>query len=81
MPELAASLPVMGVDGTLRKRRQDIGLAHLKTGSLADVSGVAGYVDGPQGRRYVLVAIANHPRAAAIRSAVQALVDWAAHQP
>jgi D-alanyl-D-alanine carboxypeptidase/D-alanyl-D-alanine-endopeptidase (penicillin-binding protein 4) len=81
MPELAASLPVMGVDGTLRKRRSDIGLAHLKTGSLDEVSGVAGYVDGPHGRRYVLVAIANHPRAAAIRGAVQALVDWAAHQP
>lgn len=81
MPELASSLPILGVDGTLRKRRQDIGLAHLKTGSLADVSGVAGYVHGPQGRRFVLVAIANHPDAAAIRATIQALVDWTARQP
>ena len=79
MPELAASLPALGVDGTLRRQRQSVGLAHLKTGSLSDVSGVAGYVHGQQGRRWVLVAIANHPRrASAIRPVVQALVEWAA---
>jgi D-alanyl-D-alanine carboxypeptidase/D-alanyl-D-alanine-endopeptidase (penicillin-binding protein 4) len=81
MPELASSLPVLGVDGTLRRRPQDAGLAHLKTGSLADVSGVAGYVEGPQGRRFVLVAIANHPQAGAVRGAIDALIDWTAHQP
>lgn len=80
MPELASSLPVLGIDGTLRRRPQDIGLAHLKTGSLADVAGVAGYVEGPQGRRFVLVAICNHPQAAAVRAAIDALVDWTAHQ-
>ena len=36
---------------------------------------------GPQGRRWVLVAIANHPRAGAIRNVAQALVQWAARQP
>jgi len=81
MPELASSLPLLGVDGTLRRQRQNVGLAHLKTGSLNEVAGVAGYVHGPQGRRYVLVAIANHRKAAAIRPAVQALVEWAARQP
>jgi len=81
MPDLVASLPALGLDGTLRRQRQNIGLAHLKTGSLNEVSGVAGYVHGPQGRRYVLVAIANHRRAAAIRPAVQALVEWIARQP
>lgn len=81
MPDLAASLPLLGLDGTLRRQRQAVGLAHLKTGSLNEVSGVAGYVHGPQGRRYVLVAIANHPKAGAIRPAVQALVEWAARQP
>ena len=81
MPDLAASLPLLGVDGTLRKQTQNVGLAHLKTGSLANVWGVAGYVHGQQGRRWILVAIANHPNAAALRPAVQALVDWAAHQP
>jgi D-alanyl-D-alanine carboxypeptidase/D-alanyl-D-alanine-endopeptidase (penicillin-binding protein 4) len=82
MPDLAASLPALGLDGTLRRQRQTIGLAHLKTGSLNDVSAVAGYVHGQQGRRWVLVAIANHPRrASAIRPAVQALVEWASRLP
>jgi D-alanyl-D-alanine carboxypeptidase/D-alanyl-D-alanine-endopeptidase (penicillin-binding protein 4) len=81
MPDLVASLPALGLDGTLRRQRQNIGLAHLKTGSLNEVSGVAGYVHGPQGRRYVVVAIANHRRASAIRPAVQVLIEWAARQP
>jgi D-alanyl-D-alanine carboxypeptidase/D-alanyl-D-alanine-endopeptidase (penicillin-binding protein 4) len=81
MPDLVASLPALGLDGTLRRQQQNVGLAHLKTGSLNEVSGVAGYVHGAQGRRYVLVAIANHRRAAAIRPVVQALVEWTARQP
>jgi D-alanyl-D-alanine carboxypeptidase/D-alanyl-D-alanine-endopeptidase (penicillin-binding protein 4) len=81
MPDLVASLPALGLDGTLRRQRQNVGLAHLKTGSLNEVSGVAGYVHGAQGRRYLLVAIANHRKASAIRPAVQALVEWTARQP
>ncbi len=81
MPDFVASMPALGLDGTLRRQRQNAGLAHLKTGSLNEVSGVAGYVHGPQGRRYVLVAIANHPRAGAMRNVVQALVQWTARQP
>lgn len=81
MPDLVASLPALGLDGTLRKARENVGLAHLKTGSLNAVSGVAGYVHGAGGRRFVLVAIANHPRAGEIRPAIQALVEWAARQP
>jgi D-alanyl-D-alanine carboxypeptidase/D-alanyl-D-alanine-endopeptidase (penicillin-binding protein 4) len=74
MPELAASLPAAGVDGTLRRARSQG--AHLKTGSLRDVWGVAGYVHGASGRRYVLVAIANHPKAAALRTVAEQLVAW-----
>ncbi|MEJ8838757.1 D-alanyl-D-alanine carboxypeptidase/D-alanyl-D-alanine endopeptidase [Ramlibacter sp. AN1133] len=82
MPDLAASLPALGLDGTLRRQRQNVGLAHLKTGSLNEVSGVAGYVHGANGRRWILVAIANHPRrAGVIRNAAQALVEWAARLP
>jgi len=79
MPELVSSLPVSGVDGTMRRTRgQAVGLAHLKTGSLRDVLGVAGYVQGASGRRYVLVAIANHPLAHSARPAIEALIEWAA---
>jgi len=79
MPELAASLPVVGIDGTMRRTQgKGVGLAHLKTGSLRDTWGVAGYVHGASGKRYVLVAIANHPNANAARPAIEALIDWAA---
>ncbi len=79
MPELVASLPASGVDGTLKKRSLRPGVAaHLKTGSLRDAAGVAGYVHGASGRRYVLVAIANHANAGAARPAFDALVEWAA---
>jgi D-alanyl-D-alanine carboxypeptidase/D-alanyl-D-alanine-endopeptidase (penicillin-binding protein 4) len=80
MPELVASLPLAGVDGTLRRGRvpSGQGIAHLKTGSLRDVVGVAGFVDAADGRRYVLVAIANASNAVAARPAIDALVAWAA---
>ena len=78
MPELIASLPVSGVDGTLRRSQAPLGRAHLKTGSLRDVAGVAGYVLGASGRRHVVVAIINHPNANAARPALDALVQWAA---
>ena len=54
------------------------GVAHLKTGSLADVQALAGYVHGADGQRRVLVAIVNHPNARAGRAALDALVQWAA---
>jgi serine-type D-Ala-D-Ala carboxypeptidase/endopeptidase (penicillin-binding protein 4) len=75
MPELMASLPVNGLDGTLRKAHSSAGMAHLKTGSLRDVVGVAGYVLGASGKRYVLVAIVNHPNANAAKPALDALVQ------
>lgn len=76
MPELMASLPVLGLDGTLRRSRAPTGRAHLKTGSLRDVSALAGYVLGASGKRYVLVAMVNHPNANAARTALDALVQW-----
>ena len=76
MPELMASLPVSGIDGTLTRSKAPPGRAHLKTGSLRDVAGVAGYVLASSGRRYVVVAIVNHPNANAARPALDALVQW-----
>ncbi len=82
MPEFVASLPVAGLDGTARRTGlRSTGLAHLKTGSLRDVTGLAGYVHGSGGRRWVVVAIANHPSAAAVRPAIDALLEWAAREP
>ena len=76
MPELLSSLPINGLDGTMRRSRATAGRAHLKTGSLRDVAGMAGFVLSDSGRRYVLVAIVNHPNANAARPALDALVQW-----
>jgi serine-type D-Ala-D-Ala carboxypeptidase/endopeptidase (penicillin-binding protein 4) len=80
MSELMSSLPISGLDGTLRRMKSRAGAsAHLKTGSLANVVAVAGYVDAEgarKGRRYVLVALINHANANAARPAIEALVDW-----
>lgn len=78
MPELISSLPVIGIDGTMRRSRTALGRAHLKSGSLRDVAAVAGFVLSERGRRYVVVAIVNHPNAVAARPAIEALVQWAA---
>src|SRR6187399_3319176 len=78
MPELMSSLPVAGVDGTLRRSKGMPGRAHLKTGSLRDVVGIAGYVLADSGRRYAVVAIVNHPNANAARPALEAMAEWAA---
>ncbi len=74
--ELLASLPISGLDGTLRRSRAPAGRAHLKTGSLREVMALAGYVLADSGRRYVLVAMVNHPQAGAARPALDALVQW-----
>jgi serine-type D-Ala-D-Ala carboxypeptidase/endopeptidase (penicillin-binding protein 4) len=79
MPELMASLPITGVDGTLKNNRSRVsqGWAHLKSGSLNEATALAGYVHTPSGRRLVVVVVVNHPNASAARPALDALVDWA----
>jgi len=81
MPELMSSLPIAGVDGTLRRSRVPAGRAHLKTGSMRDVVAVAGYVLADSGKRYILVAIVNDPNAGAARPALDAAIDWVTHDP
>ncbi len=78
MPDLMASLPLFGVDGTLKRvKSRATGSAHLKTGTLVDVVAYAGYVHSTAGKRLALVALINHPNARAARPAVDALVEWA----
>jgi len=79
--EFAASLPLSAVDGTLRRRFRGPemeGRLRMKTGSLQDVSALAGYVNAASGRTYVAVIILNHPGAEhGAGEAVQAaLVNW-----
>lgn len=63
MPEFAASLALSGHDGTLRRRFDDrflTGQAHLKTGSIDDVSAIAGYMQARSGRRFAVVVLQNY---------------------
>ncbi len=76
MSELMSSLPISGVDGTMKARNVASGAAHMKTGLLEDTRAVAGYVLAASGRRYVVVAIINHPNAARGTGAHDALIDW-----
>jgi len=76
MSELMASLPISGVDGTMKARNVYTGAAHMKTGMLEDTRAVAGYVLAASGKRYVVVAIINHPNAGRGTSAHDALLEW-----
>lgn len=79
MPEFVSSLPIVAVDGTMRRRLANSGVAgsaHIKSGSLMDVKSIGGYVTARDGRRYTVVFIANHPRAGLTRPAQDALLQW-----
>jgi serine-type D-Ala-D-Ala carboxypeptidase/endopeptidase (penicillin-binding protein 4) len=80
MPEYAGSLPIPGVDGTLRRRLAGspaIGHGHLKTGYLEGVRAIAGYVVDSGGRTVVVVSIINHPHAVNAQGFQEAVVEWA----
>ena len=81
----ANSLSVAGVNGTAARMARAPGSAargnaQLKTGTLRDVTGIAGYVNAVNGARYVVVGFVNHPNAPAARPALEALVEWTAAQ-
>ncbi len=79
MPELMASLPLVAVDGTMKKRLNgaDVaGQAHIKTGTLEGVRAIAGYVLNSRGRRVVVVFLVNHPNAGKAQPAQDALLNW-----
>jgi D-alanyl-D-alanine carboxypeptidase/D-alanyl-D-alanine-endopeptidase (penicillin-binding protein 4) len=78
-PEFEASLPIVGVDGTLKKRLHENAAAshaHLKTGSLEGVKTIAGYVQSRDGKQWIMVFFINHPNASAGQRAQDALIEW-----
>jgi serine-type D-Ala-D-Ala carboxypeptidase/endopeptidase (penicillin-binding protein 4) len=81
-PELLMSLPVAGVDGTMRSRLKGTraeGWARLKTGTLKNVTALAGTVRDTRGDTWVVVAFINHDDAAKGRPVLDALVEWVAN--
>jgi len=79
MPELAASLPMLGTDGTLKRRlagQPAAGQGHLKTGLLDGVRALAGYMRDAQGRPLVVVFLVNDEHSDAAAAAQDALLTW-----
>jgi len=72
-----ASLPIMGRDGTLAKRLRGTaaeGVVHAKTGSIANVRSLSGYLTTADGERLVFSMIANNFKSPA---SVDAIADQA----
>lgn len=79
MPEFISSMPLVGIDGTMRSRLKSesiSGQAHIKTGLLDDVRAVAGYVKAASGKYYVVASFVNHKRARDTQAALDALLLW-----
>ena len=82
-PEFLASLPIVGVDGSMRNRLPGspaAGAARLKTGTLRNVASLAGTMTDAAGQPLLVVASINHealePRQ--LRAVLDGLIDWVA---
>ena len=63
--EFVSSMPIAGMDGTMRKRLKRTavsGEAHIKTGTLNTVRAIAGYSRDNNGNTWAVVAILNDPK-------------------
>jgi len=63
MPEYVASLPLNGMDGTMRNRvrgSQMSGRMHVKTGSLDEVTAVNGFIYSQSNRVFAVSGMVNH---------------------
>jgi serine-type D-Ala-D-Ala carboxypeptidase/endopeptidase (penicillin-binding protein 4) len=77
--EFESTLPIVALDGTLKRRFNGSALAgnaHLKTGTLRDASALAGYVFTASGHRVAFVMLVYHPNASRAQQAQQALLEW-----
>lgn len=84
-PEFISSLSIPGVDGTAKNRlkyKAASGYAHIKTGTIDDVSAVAGYVHARSGRDYIVSGMMNRKRAhkGHGKELMNALVAWVHNQ-
>jgi D-alanyl-D-alanine carboxypeptidase/D-alanyl-D-alanine-endopeptidase (penicillin-binding protein 4) len=63
--EFISSMPLVAMDGTMRKRLHRtalVGEAHIKTGTLNNVRAIAGFSRDSNGNSWAVVAILNDPR-------------------
>ncbi|NNM82594.1 MAG: D-alanyl-D-alanine carboxypeptidase/D-alanyl-D-alanine-endopeptidase [Burkholderiales bacterium] len=79
MPQFFASLPIAGVDGTMKKRLVGSavqGHAWIKTGSLENVRAIAGILQARSGKRYVVVCFIQDPHPAGAKPFEDFLLKW-----
>ena len=79
MPEFIASMPLVGVDGTMIRRLTNSGVAgqaHIKTGLITGVRAMAGYVLDAKGRRVAVVLLINHANSHNGNAVQDALLRW-----
>ena len=79
MPEFIASMPLVGVDGTMYRRLTNSGVAgqaHIKTGLIAGVRAMGGYVLDAKGRRVAVVMLINHANSFNGNAVQDALLRW-----
>ncbi len=79
MPEFIASMPLVGVDGTMHRRLKSsdvAGQAHIKTGLINGVRALAGYVLDAKGRRVAVVMLINHVNSYNGNAVQDALLRW-----
>ncbi|WP_020693844.1 D-alanyl-D-alanine carboxypeptidase/D-alanyl-D-alanine endopeptidase [Noviherbaspirillum massiliense] len=79
MPEFLSSMPLIGLDGTMRQRLRNqpvTGRGHIKTGMLNDARAIAGYVLAASGKSYVVVCMINHANASRSQEALDVLLQW-----
>ncbi|NDU85415.1 MAG: D-alanyl-D-alanine carboxypeptidase/D-alanyl-D-alanine-endopeptidase [Ferrovum sp.] len=79
--EFIATLPLSGVDGTMRQQYSSPDLQarfHLKSGTLNEVKGIAGYGRDAENRPVTLVFMVNGTHANAAEPAFEALLQWIA---
>ena len=58
------------------KGEEVAGSAHIKTGTLADVRAIGGYVLDRKGHRHAVVMMINHPNAHMAQPAMDELLRW-----
>jgi D-alanyl-D-alanine carboxypeptidase/D-alanyl-D-alanine-endopeptidase (penicillin-binding protein 4) len=80
--EFAASLPIVGIDGSMRTRLRGVSIGEgtrFKTGTLRDTSAVAGYLRTASGESRIVVVVVNHERATkgVARPLIDSIVEWA----
>ena len=76
--EIIASLPILGADGTLRERlTKHAAAGHFKTGSLANVKSIAGFMRDAKGRDLFFVCLLETASKKHAKQFQNDLIKWA----